>query len=180
MDELLLITPTEALAVVAGTVGMYVAMVVLVKVLGQRMLATMSSYDLAAVVAFGAIIGRASLGEVPRLAAGVLALATLILLQAIAGMIRVTRSGNHAVAVPPVVLMAGSTVIEENMKRCHVVQHELASRLRQAGIRHRGEVAAVVFEPSGAISVLRRGDGIEPQLLEGVRGADLVPRELLR
>ncbi|SEE87271.1 DUF421 domain-containing protein [Ruania alba] len=180
MNDLLLITPTEALAVVLGTVGMYVAMVVLVKVLGQRMLATMSSYDLAAVVAFGAIIGRASLGEVPRLAAGVLALATLILLQAIAGMIRVTRSGHHAVAVPPVLLMAGATVIEENMKRCHVVQHELASRLRQAGVRHRNEVAAVIFEPSGAISVLRRGDGIEPELLEGVRGAEQIPPELLR
>ncbi|HLS63876.1 MAG TPA: YetF domain-containing protein, partial [Ruania sp.] len=80
----------------------------------------------------------------------------------------------------PVLLMAGSSVIEENMRHCHVVLSELQSRLRQAGVRHRGEVAAVVFEPSGAISVLRRGDGIDARLLEGVRGADQVPRELLR
>ncbi|UFU06924.1 DUF421 domain-containing protein [Ruania halotolerans] len=180
MNDLLLITPTQALAVVLGTVGMYVAMVLLVKLMGQRMLATMSSYDLAAVVAFGAVIGRASLGEFPRLAAGIVALATLIVLQAVAGLVRTHRIGRQAIAVPPVLLMAGATVLEENMRRCHVVDAELASRLRQAGVRHRNEVAAVIFEPSGAISVLRRGDGIEPELLDGVRGAEEIPPELLR
>ena len=180
MGELLGITGLEGLAVVLGTAGMYLAMVVIIKLVGQRMLSSMSSFDVAAVIAFGSILGRAALGEAPRLAAGVLSLATLVVMQALAGLVRTVRRGGRLIVSEPVLLMAGSTVIEENMRHCHVVLAELQSRLRQAGIRHRGEVAAVVFEPSGALSVLRRDEGIDANLLEGVRGADLVPRELLR
>jgi len=180
MRELLWVTPMEALAVVLGTAGMYLAMVIIIKVVGQRMLSSMSSFDVAAVIAFGSVLGRAALGEAPRLAAGILSLATLVLMQGIAGLVRAVRRGGRLIVSEPVLLMAGSSVIEENMRHCHVVLSELQSRLRQAGVRHRGEVAAVVFEPSGAISVLRRGDGIDARLLEGVRGADQVPRELLR
>lgn len=180
MGELLGITPLEGLAVVLGTAGMYVTMVVIIKLVGQRMLSSMSSFDVAAVIAFGSVLGRAALGEAPRLAAGILALATLVVMQALAGMIRTVRRGGRMIVSQPVLLMAGATVIEENMRHCHVVRAELQSRLRRAGIRHRGEVAAVVFEPSGALSVLHRGDGIDPNLLEGVRGADLIPAELLR
>ncbi|WP_147915517.1 DUF421 domain-containing protein [Ruania zhangjianzhongii] len=180
MGELLGVTPLEALAVVLGTAGMYVTMVIIIKLVGQRMLSSMSSFDVAAVIAFGSILGRAALGEAPRLAAGILSLATLVAMQAVAGLVRSVRRGGRLIVSEPVLLMAGSAVVEENMRHCHVVLAELQSRLRQAGIRHRGEVAAVVFEPSGAISVLRRGDGIEENLLDGVRGGELVPRELLR
>lgn len=180
MGELLGVTPLEGLAVVLGTAGMYVTMLIIIKLVGQRMLSSMSSFDMAAVIAFGSILGRAALGETPRLAAGVLSLATLVVMQAIAGLVRSVRRGGRLIVSEPVLLMAGSTVVEENMRHCHVVVAELQSRLRQAGIRHRGEVAAVVFEPSGTISVLRRGDRIDPNLLDGVRGAELVPGELLR
>ena len=37
----------------------------------------------------------------------------------------------------------------------------------------------MTFEPSGAISVLRRGEPVDPLLLSGVVGASLVPPELL-
>ena len=180
MAELLWISPLEAVAVVLGTAGMYATMVIIIKLVGQRVISSMSSFDVAAVIAFGSVLGRAALGEAPRLAAGILSLATLVAMQAIAGVVRTAHRGGRLIVSKPVLLMAGSTVIEENMRHCHVVLAELQSRLRQAGIRHRGEVAAVVFEPSGAISVLRRGDGIDPSLLEGVRGGDRVPKELLR
>lgn len=179
MRELLWITPTEALAVAMATAGMYVAMVVLIRLLGQRVLSGMSSFDLAAVIAFGSVIGRASLGETPRLAAGLVALTTLLLLQAVAGQLRLRPWGDRAVNVPPVLLMAGPRILEDNMRRCHVLPSELQSRLRLAGIRHGGEVAAVTFEPSGTISVLRRGEPLDPMLLSGVVGAAHVPPDLL-
>src|SRR5690625_6480361 len=158
MRELLSISPTEALAVVLATIGMYLAMVVFVRLLGQRVLSGMSSFDLVAVIAFGSILGRAALGETPRFAAGVLALATLLTMQGLVGMIRRLGWGATAVTRRPVLLMAGDHVIDRHLRRCHVQPAELQSRLRQSGIRHRGEVAAVILEPSGTISVLRRGE----------------------
>ncbi|WP_110588400.1 DUF421 domain-containing protein [Microbacterium suaedae] len=174
MAELLGITWLEAGAVALATLGMYVALVVLVRVLGQRMLSGMSSYDLAAVIAFGGIIARAALGEAPRLGGGVVALLTLVSLQALSGVVRRTKFGSRLVVNRPVLIMAGSDIIERHMSRCHVSYPELHSRLRQAGIAHLDQVGAVVFEPSGVLSVIRAGQPIEPSLFEDVIGGELL------
>lgn len=179
MLDQLWITPTEALVVVISTTVMYGALVVLVRLLGQRILSSLSSFDLAAVIAFGSVIARAALGETPRLAAGLVALATLVLLQGSVGLVRRRSWGARAVVSRPVLLMAGGRVIEEHLRRCHVLPQELQSRLRIAGVRHPSEVAAAVFEPQGAISVLKRGRPVDPMLLSGVVGASLVPHDLM-
>ena len=179
LGELLWLTPTEALAVAIATTGMYVALVLFVRLLGQRVLSGMSAFDLGAVIAFGSVIGRAALGESPVLGGGLVALATLIVLQGLVGILRNPGWGYRAVSVAPVLLMAGSQVLEEHMRRCHVLPQELQSRLRGSGIRHPDEVAAVIFEPHGGISVLRRGQRIDPLLLSGVVGGSLVPAELI-
>lgn len=179
LTDLLWISPLEALAVAIATVGMYLCMLVLVRVLGQRVLSSMSSFDLVAVIAFGSIIGRAALGEIPVLAGGFVALTTLIAIQGVVGILRQRAGVQHVVVNPPVLLMAGPHVIEEHMRRCHVLPGELQSRLRLAGVRHFDEVVAVTFEPSGTISVLRRGERVDPMLLSGVVGAGQVPPEML-
>jgi uncharacterized membrane protein YcaP (DUF421 family) len=177
--ELLWLSPIEALAVALATAGMYVAMVVIVRLLGQRVLSSMSGFDLAAVIAFGAVIGRAALGETPRLGGGLVALATLVVMQAVAGQLRQTRWGDATLSRQAVLLMAGPDILEENLNRCHLTSSDLQSALRAAGVRQRSEVAAVVFERTGGISVLRGGLPIDPMLLGGVQGAALVPPEFL-
>ena len=179
MRDLLWITPREAIAVALATMGMYVAMVVVVRILGQRILSTMSSFDLAAIIAFGAVIGRAALGETPRLAGGLVALATLLIMQALAGMIRMRPWGAALITTRPVLLMAGGTILDDQLRRCHIHRAELAARLRLAGVRHPEEVAAVVFEASGGISVLRRGEPIDARLLDGVVGRELLPPDVI-
>ncbi len=179
MRELLWISPIEAVAVVIATAGMYLTLVLIVRVLGQRVLSGMSGFDIAAIVAFGSIMGRAALGDSPRLGGGLVGLVTLVVLQGITGQVRSRKWGAHAVTTRPVLLMAGSEVCTAQLRRCHVQPGELQAKLRLAGIRHFDEVAAVVFETSGAVSVLRRGAAIDPRLLSGVVGGSLVPPELL-
>ncbi|MGO1851199.1 DUF421 domain-containing protein [Microbacterium sp.] len=176
MLELLGISWLEAGAVALATIGMYLALVVLVRVLGQRMLSGMSSYDLAAVIAFGGIIARAALGESPRLGGGIVAIVTLVLLQALSGVIRRSTFGARLVVNRPVLLMAGPRVLERNMGRCHVSHPELNSRLRLAGVSHPDQVGAVVFEPSGALSVIRSGQSIDEGVFDGVIGAEELGR----
>ncbi len=179
MLEQLWITPTEALVVLVSTTVMYAALVVLVRLLGQRILSSLSSFDLAAVIAFGSVIARAALGETPRLAAGLVALVTLVLLQGGVGLVRRRSWGARAVVARPYLLMAGGRVIGEHLDRCHVLPEELQSRLRLAGVRHPEEVTAVVFEPQGGMSVLKRGVPVDPMLLSGVVGASRVPDDLM-
>ena len=171
MIELLGISWLEAAAVVVATSGMYIALVLLVRVLGQRVLSSMSSYDLAAVIAFGGVVARAALGDAPRLGGGLVALVTLVILQAISGVVRRSRRGMTLIGNRPVLIMAGPEILEPHMRHCHVTRAELNSRLRQAGISDPNQVGAVVFEPSGALSVIRAGQPIDPELFVGVVGA---------
>ncbi|QYJ03394.1 DUF421 domain-containing protein [Nocardioides panacisoli] len=179
MRDLLWLTPTEALAVAISTAAMYLALVVLVRLLGHRMVSSMSAFDWAAVIAFGSIIGRAALGEAPVLGGGLVALLTLVAVQAATGALRVLPLGNEMVSRHPVLLMADGRVFLEQLRKVHITSPELHSQLRLAGVHGYDEVAMAVFEPTGRVSVLHQGVPIEPRLLIGVDGRALVPEHLL-
>ena len=175
-DKLFLDGP-QALAVVLGTTGIYWAFVIGVRLLGQRALARMSSTDLATVVALGAVIGRASLGYTPTFGAGVLALLTLFAMQAAGGQLRQRLRPRHLVNNPPVLIMAGSEVLLDNLRKTHLAEEELWPKLRLAGIRSRSEVACVILEPTGEISVLRAGAALDENLMSDVRGIEHLPKD---
>jgi hypothetical protein len=82
---------TDAVSVVLSAIGVYLAFLILIRIVGQRALAAMSSFDFAATIAVGAIMGRAVLGYTPTLGAGVLGMATLFALQSAFGKVRWNR-----------------------------------------------------------------------------------------
>ncbi|MDO5736278.1 MAG: DUF421 domain-containing protein [Propionibacteriaceae bacterium] len=177
MLEHFTITTTDAVAVVVATSVLYWMFVIMVRLIGQRALARMSSTDLATIIVLGAVIGRASLGYTPTLVAGVLAIITLFTMQAMAGGIRRLVKTAWPLNNPPILLMAGMEFIDENLRRTHLDEEELWPKLREAGIRHRSEVACVILEPTGEISVLRRGIPLDRSLMLDVRGIDHVPED---
>lgn len=166
------LTPAEAVEVVVSTTLIYWVFIILVRVLGQGPLARVSSYGLASAVAAGSIVGRAALGYTPDLAAGALALVTLFLMHALAGQVQRRTRPRRVLDSPPLLLMAGSEVLHENLRRSHLVEGDLWPRLRLAGIADPADVACVVLEPTGEISVLRRGVRLDRTAFEGVRGAE--------
>lgn len=167
----------DAARIISSCIVFYFGIILLVRAFGQRTLANLSSFDLAAIIALGAIIGRAILGDTPTLLAGVLGLATLLVLQALTGKARHFHRIAGIVNSPAVVLMAGGELLTDNLARAHVDPAEVYSKLRMAGIRQRAEVACVILEPTGQISVTRRGTPIDEELLRGVIGAERIPRE---
>lgn len=176
----LAIGPMETLNVVLSTVGIYCTFLILIRVLGQRTMATMSSFDFAAVIAMGSVAGRAILGPTPNLAAGAVGIATLFILQAVAGQIRRNRYGASAVRNQPQLLMAGPEILHQSLLRAHIVEEELHAKLRLAGVRNTSEVACVILESTGSVSVLRRGEPIDAALVAGIRDIELLPADLLR
>ena len=73
-------------------------------------------------------------------------------------------------------LMAGPEILEANLQHARVSRDELWSQLRLAGVRHRQQVHAVVLETSGDGRVIRTGEPLDEQLLDGVRGAEALHR----
>jgi uncharacterized membrane protein YcaP (DUF421 family) len=173
------ITPVGAFSVALAAGVLYAAFVIATRILGQRVLAGLSGFDLAVVMVFGAVLGRATLGPWPTLTGGLVALVTLLALEAVVGQVRRRPLWNALINNQPALLMAGPQVLDDQLEKFHVTRDELRAALRRAGVRRTAEVAVVVLEATGTLSVLRAGEPVDPELLADVRGAERLPPELL-
>ncbi|TQN35689.1 uncharacterized protein DUF421 [Blastococcus colisei] len=171
MLERLGIDGTTALLVVITTIGMYLALVLFVRVLGQRTLASMSSFDLGCAIALGAVIGRTTLLLEPTLMVGLVAMATLFAVQISLVRLRRNRWVDRLMNRPPVLLMDGPVPLHENLRASHVGEDELRQKLRLAGVRDPAEVRCVVLERNGSVSVIRQDRPLDPWLFDDVPGA---------
>ena len=153
--------------------GIYLILLVLTRLAGLRSFSKMSSFDFAVTVATGSVVAATLLSEQPALLAGAWALAWLFGMQALVSWGR--RRGrwvSRLVDNRPLLLMAGSRVIASHLDQARVTEADLYAKLRLAGITHREQLFAVVLETTGDVSVLKRGDHMELELLEGVRGLE--------
>nr|WP_269440184.1 YetF domain-containing protein [Arthrobacter sp. zg-Y769] len=94
------------------------------------------------------------------------------------GYLRRSKSGAYLTS-SPILLMAGSEVLDEGLRKARILEDELYFKLRQSGIRNLSEVAAAILEPTGDVSVLRRGQRIDPVLLRRVPNTSRIPRDLV-
>lgn len=175
------ISVINAIGVVISATILYLAVGVVVRVWGRRLTANPTTGSIALVTLVGSIAARATLGNSPNLLGGLVAIGTLVVLERVFGRWtaatrgRVPRWGRSAV-----VLMAGQRVRTEALHKFGMTEAMLWSQLRTHGIRSREEVAAVVLEPRGSVSVLRTTTLLDPTLFDGVEGVEDVPRELFK
>jgi uncharacterized membrane protein YcaP (DUF421 family) len=72
----------------------------------------------------------------------------------------------------PILLMDGSQMLEENMRKAQVTRNDLLAKLREANVTRFTQIKAVVMETTGDVSVLHHHDeshALEEILLEDVR-----------
>lgn len=159
--------------VLARTALIYLALLIVVKLLGKRMSGQLTNVDLGVMVVLGAIVSAPMQIAQRGLLPGVVSLLVLLCLQRAIGL---------ATAVWPRfeqwVFGRGSTLVADGqmllpaMRRACVSHEQLHGILRAHGVRDLGEVERVYLEASGSFSVLRRAD---PQPV-----AALVPLTQLR
>lgn len=171
LDEWLGLGWEGVLATIIATAAIYSLFLLITRLRGVRMLAGLTTFDTLMVLMFGGLIARTALGPVPTLATGVTAFLTLVILHTTLGHFANTRWGDAAINSSPRVLMAGAKMHKENMRRTNTTQSELMSALRTAGIRQLRDVAAVIMEPSGKLSIYRVGEPLDPEMLVGVKDA---------
>lgn len=172
--ETLGIAPWRIPLVVLSAVAVYLALVLALRVFGARLISGLSTFDTVVAIMLGAVAGRVIIGHPPTLAAGLIGLGTLVLLEVVTGALADTARGRHAVASSPRVLLAHGELLPDQLRRGHVAPADLAAALRRAGMSSPRQAACVVLESNGTLSVLRAGEPIDPALLDGVRGAEHV------
>jgi uncharacterized membrane protein YcaP (DUF421 family) len=158
-------------AITISTVVVYAAVIVLTRLSGVRSLAKMSSFDFAATVAVGSTVAATALGQSP-LVNGLLVLALLTGLQWTVATLRRRDLLHGLVDNAPILLVADARVLDDNLRHARVSREELYAKLRMSGVHRLDQVRAVVMETTGDMSILRRGEPFDDELLAGIRGTE--------
>ena len=155
-------------------VGMlaYGALVVLLRISGNRTLSKLNAFDLVVTVALGSTLATIVLNKSVALVEGVLALALLVALQFVVTWCCVRwPSVGKLVKSEPVLLVHRGKLLHTALRRARVVEGEILAALRQQGVAEIESTHAVVLESDGSLSVLRGSDAGAPEFgsLRGVR-----------
>ena len=160
--------------VVLATLGIYLSFMVLVKLFGSRVLTSMTASDAIIIIMFGAVAGRVIVGNPPTLAAGVVGLFTLMLLEAAFGTFRQLVRWSKFIDRRPVLLVYKGELQQDNMSFAHITEGDVNSAVRKAGLGRRTDVQLMILEPTGQISVIRRGQLVDASLFKDVLGAERI------
>lgn len=162
--------------------GLYLSLLLLTQLAGLRSFAKMSSFDFAITVAFGSLLATVIVSQQPPLLQGIAALVVLFAIQYTVSRLRLRSSTLVAlVDNKPLLLMAGSEILDDNLKEGRMTRADLNSVLRLAGISHRDQVLAVVMETTGDVSVIKGAMGeteLDMDLFEGVQDAEQLRRQM--
>lgn len=163
----------------AFALTMYAVVIIATRLSGLRSLAQLSAFDLIMTISIGSVLASTALSRSTPLLDGVVAVAVLFLAQSAISVLRRRRSAQRAVDNRPLVLMVGSTTLDENLRAARMTPDDIRVKLREHGIRDLDQVGVVVLERTGVLSVIERDESgaptMDPGLLVGVGGADRVP-----
>jgi uncharacterized membrane protein YcaP (DUF421 family) len=152
----------------------YVALVVLLRLSGNRTLSKMNAFDLIVTVALGSTLATVLLNKEVALVEGVLAFALLIGLQFIVTWTSVrARWARRLVTGEPLMLLYRGQLLAENLQHARVTQDEVHAAIRASGLCNAADTEAVVLETDGSFSVIKRGDERCTTVLDDVQGASV-------
>lgn len=143
--------------VVVGTLA-YVALVLVLRISGNRTLSKMNAFDLIVTVALGSTLATIILSKDVALIEGVIALCVLIGLQYVVTWTSVrSKTINNLVKSDPSLLYYKGRFLQDQMRTSRVVDNEVLAAVRQQGIASLHDVEAVILESDGSISVVSSG-----------------------
>lgn len=157
-----------AAMVVVSALGIYASLMILTRIAGLRSFAKISSFDFAVTVAIGSLVASTIITPDPPLLQAVVGLASLYGIQMLVAFLR-QRSGaaRSTMDNAPLLLMDGTRVLGDNLRRAGLTEDDLRAKLREANVLRREEIRAVVMESTGDVSVLH-GDPDGPELEAGL------------
>lgn len=147
----------------------YVALVLLLRLSGNRTLSKLNAFDLVVTVALGSTMATVLLSKDVSLTEGVVAFATLIGLQFLVTWTSVRVPWvSRLVKSEPVLLFHNGHFLPQAMRRARLIQEEVLAVLREQGVARLDAVEAVVLETDGSLSIIRRTDK-PPETLSNVQ-----------
>lgn len=153
--------------IVVRAVAMFVAVLVLTRLMGKRELAQMNALDIVVLVTLGDLVQQAVTQEDYSIVGGILAAATFVVCAVALSWVayRFPRA-RRTLQGKPTVLIRDGELIQHVLKTERLTIDDVREEARQEGIRSFADVDLAVLEPSGAISFFQRqpnGDSGAPE-----------------
>lgn len=137
----------------------YGSLVLILRVAGKRSLAKLNAFDLVVTVALGSTLATVLLTSDVAYLEGILAFAMLAALQwAVSRLSVAWPFFRKLVRSQPRLLLEEGRYCSAAMADERVTRDEIEAAVRSAGIGCMADVAAVVLETDGSLSVVRAGD----------------------
>lgn len=148
----------------------YGSLVLFLRLSGKRTLAKLNAFDFVVTVALGSTLATVLLSSDVSFAEGALGLGLLIALQyVVATASRRLPAVRRLVKSEPQVVVRNGALLHDVLRKERLNVEEVHQALRQSGIAEMAEVAAVVLETDGSLSILTTAGPGAPAMAD-VRG----------
>ncbi|MFY1693099.1 DUF421 domain-containing protein [Plantactinospora sp. WMMB782] len=141
----------------------YPALILILRLSGKRTLSKLSAFDLVVTVALGSTLATVLLSRDVSPLEGILALLLLVALQFVAAAVSVRwPPSQRLLKSRPTALVRDGHLLHEMMRSQRITESEIRQAARSQGVGDLSELAAVVLETDGSLSVITRsryGDG---------------------
>ena len=142
---------------IVRSVGVYLFLVLILRVGGRRELGQLNAFDLVVLLTLANAVQNAIIGDDNSLIGGFIGGATLVLLNL--GVIRFLYRHpglDRKIEGEPVLLVKDGRLLRRNLEKELITEEELLAAIRRQGVDRFEACAEVILETSGVITVLAR------------------------
>lgn len=148
-------TWSDLLRVVLVGSAAYASLVLVLRVSGKRTLAKLNAFDLVVTVALGSTLATILLSADVSWSEGMVALVLLALLQMLVAAVTARLPGGRSVVTArPTLLLQDGELLQDALRKQRLTVGEVRQAVRSSGIGDLSQVAAVVLESDGTLSVI--------------------------
>lgn len=151
----------------------YIGLVVLLRISGNRTLSKMNSFDFIVTIALGSTLSSVLISQSVALAQGLTAIALLIGFQFLITWLSI-RSGavSKTVKTEPRLLLRDGEFLRDALEQVRVTEDEVRSAARQKGHGGLEQIAFVILETDGSLSVIAKSSAGSLSAVHRVVGFD--------
>ncbi|MDD4658102.1 MAG: DUF421 domain-containing protein [Eubacteriales bacterium] len=147
------------LTIFGRTVFLYLAVLVLMRIMGKREVGQLSLFDLVVAIMI-AELAAIPLSETSiPIAHGILPIVTLVMLQMSLAFITLkSQTARKVIEGTPSIIIEQGRILEEEMRRLRYNVDDMMSQMREQGIYRIEEVEYAMLETNGKLSIILKAD----------------------
>ncbi len=148
-----------ALEIAVRTAIIYIAVLIGMRLAGKRQVGQMTPFDLVVLLLIANAVQNAMTGPDTSLVGGLVAAATLLILNTIISRLAFrNKRVRRVVEGNPTLLVHSGRIIQSNLTQEKIGEEELLQALREHGVSSIEEVQGAVLEIDGSISVIKKDE----------------------